>query len=186
MGQSNSKTKSRGAHQSANASQYSLHQTISDPEPPRRLTHISELIEIDQLIGNSPTDTLNTLLTQDLPVDNEPPPVMIQSPSGNILSTQQYMERPDRVMTLEERKNLIRSNTERHIRVHESGEGLRTEALRTGALRVEHSDEARDKKSVFVVARKPVSQPLAEKETLSPKRARTKRRLGCLIFCWSR
>ncbi|MCJ1345669.1 hypothetical protein MMC31_003878 [Peltigera leucophlebia] len=181
MGQVNCKPNFRRAHQPANASQYAPHQAISHPEPPRRLTHISELIDIDQLIrqGSSPTDT------QDLSADDELAPVMIQSPSGNILSPQQYLERPDRVMTLEERKNLIRSNTERRIRVHESREGLRAEALRTGPLRGKSSDEARDKEDVFVVAQEPVSQALAENERSNPKRGPKKRRLGCLDF-WSR
>lgn len=184
MGQANSKAKSRRAHQPANAS---LHQAISHPEPPSRLTHISELIDIDQLIrqASSPTDTPDTLLTKDLPTDDESTPVMIQSPSGNILSPQQYLERPDRVMTLEERKNLIRSNTERRIRVHESREGLRAEALRTGSLRGKSSDEARDKEDVCVAAQEPVSRALAEKERFNPKREPKKRRLGCLDF-WSR
>lgn len=88
-------------------------------------------------------------------------------------------------MTLEERKNLIRSNTERRIRVHESREGLRAEALRTGPLRGKSSDEARDKEDVFVVAQEPVSQALAENERSNPKRGPKKRRLGCLDF-WSR
>lgn len=77
---------------------------------------------------------------------------MILSPSGNILSPQQHFERPDRVTTLEERKNPIRSNTDRRIRVHQSREGLRAEALRTGALHRKSCNEARDKEHVFVVA----------------------------------
>ncbi len=145
MGQAISKANPRRSHQPANASQYALHQAISHPEPPRRLTHISELIDIDQLIRqrSSPTDTPDTLFTEDPTTDDGAAPVMIQSPSGNILSPQQYLERPDRVMTLEERKNSIRSNTERRIRVHESREGLRAEALRTRALRRKSSDEGR-------------------------------------------
>ena len=189
MGQANSKAKSHRAHQPANAS---LHHAISNPEPPRRLTHISELIDIDQLIrqASSPSDTPDTLLPKDLPTDNGSTPVMIQSPSGNILSPQQYLERPDRVMTLEERKNLIRSNTERRIRVHESREGLRAEALRaealrTGSLRGKSSDEARDKEDVCVAAQEPASRALAEKERFNPKREPKKRRLGCLDF-WNR
>lgn len=187
MGQAISKPEPRRSHQPANASQYALHQAISHPEPPRRLTHISELIDIDQLIRqrSSPTDTPDTLFTEDPPTDDGAAPVMIQSPSGNILSPQQYLERPDRVMTLEERKNLIRSNTERRIRVHESREGLRAEALRTGALRRKSSDEARDMEDVFVVAQEPVGQALAEKESFNPKREPKKRRLSCLNF-WSR
>lgn len=178
MGQANSKAKSRRAHQPANAS---LHHPISHPEPPRRLTHISELIDIDQLIrqASSPTDTPDTLLPKDLPTDDELTPVMIQSPSGNILSPQQYLERPDRVMTLEERKNLIRSNTERRIRIHES-----RESLRTGSLRGKSSDEARVKEDV-VAAQEPVIRALAEKERFDPKREPKKCRLGCLDF-WSR
>lgn len=73
MGQAYSKTNSRKAHQPANSSQYALHQAISYPEPPRRLTHISELINIDQLMrqGVIPSDTLDTLCTKDLPIDDE-------------------------------------------------------------------------------------------------------------------
>ena len=191
MGQANSKPKSRRAHQPANVSQSSIHQEISSPEPPRRLNHISELIDIDQLIrqGGSPTNTPDTLFTKGLPTDDEPAPMMIQSPSGNILSLQQYLERPDRVMTLEERKNLIRSNTERRIRVHESRDGLRAEALRAGALQGKSIDEVRDTvrdtEDVFVLAEEPVNQALAEKKSLNPKRKPKKRRLGCLDF-WSR
>lgn len=88
-------------------------------------------------------------------------------------------------MTLEERKNLIRSNTERRIRVHESREGLRAEALRTGSLRGKSSDEARDKEDLCVATQEPVSRALAEKERFNPKREPKKRRLGCLDF-WSR
>lgn len=184
MGQVISKAKPRRSHQPATASQHALHQAISHPEPPRRLTHISELIDIDQLIRqrSSPTDTPDTFFTEDPPTDDGAAPVMIQSPSGNILSPQQYLERPDRVMTLEERKNLIRSNTERRIRIHESREGLRAEALRTGALHKKSIDEARDKEDVLVVAPEPVSQALAEKESFNPKRKPKKRRLSCLNF----
>lgn len=90
-------------------------------------------------------------------------------------------------MTLEERKNFIRSNTERRIRVHESREGLRAEALRTGALRRKKSSdvEGRDKEDVFVLAEEPVGQDLAEEESFNPKRKPKKRRLSCLSF-WSR
>lgn len=110
MGQAISRTKPRRSHQPTNASQNALHQGISRPEPPRPLTHISELIDIDQLIRqrSSSTDLPpdNTLFTEDPTTtdDGAAPPVMIQSPSGHILSPQQYLERPDRVMTLEERK----------------------------------------------------------------------------------
>lgn len=87
-------------------------------------------------------------------------------------------------MTLEERINLIRSNTERRIRVHESRKGLRAQSLRTGALRRKNSDEARDKEDVFV-AQEPVSQALVEKESFNPKRKSKKRRLSFLNF-WIR
>lgn len=179
MGQAISKAKPRRSHQPANASQYVLHQTISRPEPPRRLTRISELIDLDQFIRqrSSPTDTPDTLFTEHPPTDDGAAPVMIQSPSGNILSPQQYLERPDRVMTLEERKSSIRSNTERRIRVHES-----REALRTGALRRKSSDEGRDVEDVFVLAQEPVGQDLAEKESFNPKRKPKNRRLKLLKF----
>ena len=182
MGQAYSKINSRRAHQPANASQSTLHQAISHPEPPRRLTHISELIDIDQLMrqGGIPNITPDTLFTKDLPTDDESTPVIIQSPSGNILSPQQYLERPDRVMTLEERKDLIRSNTERRIRVHESREGLRAEALRGKS-----SDEARQKGDVNVAAQEPAHQPLADRKSFAPKRQPKKHRLGCFDF-WSR
>lgn len=187
MGQAISRTKPRRSHQPANASQYALHQEISRPAPPRRLTHISELIDIDQLIRqrSSPTDTPDTLFTEDPTTDDGAAPVMIQSPSGHILSPQQYLERPDRVMTLEERKISIRSNTERRIRVHKSREGLRAEALRTGALHGKSSDEGRDKEDVFVPAQEPAGQDLAKEESFNPKRKPKKRRLSCLNF-WSR
>ncbi len=55
--------------------------------------------------------------------------MMIQSPSGNMLSPQQYWERPDRKMTLAERKKLIRSNTEKHIRMRGRHEVLAGEDL---------------------------------------------------------
>lgn len=182
MGQAYSKINSHRAHQPANASQSTLHQAISHPEPPRRLTHISELIDIDQLMrqGSIPTINPDSLFTKDLPTDDESTPVIIQSPSGNILSPQQYLERPDRVMTLEERKDLIRSNTERRIRVHESREGLRAEALR-GKSR----DEAREKEDVVVAAQEPAHQALADRKSFAPKRKPKKHRLGCFDF-WSR
>lgn len=187
MGQACSKNNSRRAHQHANASQFALHKAISHPEPPRRLNHISELINIDQLMrqGAIPTDTLDTLSTKYPPAVDESSPVIIQSPSGNILSPQQYLERPDRVMTLEERKNLIRSNTERRIRVHESCEGLCTESLRAGAaLPGKSSDEAQEKVDFMVAAQEPAYQDSADKKSFYPKRKSKKRRLGCLDF-WS-
>lgn len=226
MGQAVSRIKSRRSHQPANASSQALHQhqEISRPEPPRRLTHISELIDIDQLIrhqrsSSSPTDNPpdNTLFTpeettptytDDDRVAAASPVMMIQSPSGNILSPQQYLGRPDRVMTLEERKNSIRSNTERRIRVHEtlSREGPRTEALlraaealRTTEARALHrrkssdDEEGRgDKKEDdgFVPAQEAQEQPvvginnLAEnekKESLNhPKRRKPKPKKGRL------
>ena len=198
MGQAISRTKPHRSHQPANASQDALHQGISGREPPRRLSHFCEIIDIDQLIRQtiSPTDVPpdNTLFTEDPPTtdDGAGPPVMIQSPSGHILSPRQYLERPDRVMTLEERKNSIRSNTERRIRVHESRECLCAEALRTpGALlrgRKSSADEGRDdKEDVFVLAQEPVGPDLANKaESFNPKRKQKKRRLSCCSDFWSR
>lgn len=193
MGQAISRIKSRRSHQPANASQ-ALHHEISRPEPPRRLTHISELIDIDQLIRqrSSPTDTPDTLFTEETLTDDGAASVMIQSPSGNILSPQQYLERPDRVMTLEERKNSIRSNTEKRIRVHKSREALRAEALRTGPLHRQISDEGRHNKedadafSVLAQDEEPVGKNLAEREILNQKGKPKKGRLSCLNFFWNR
>lgn len=204
MGQAISRTKPRRSHQPANASHHALHQGISRPEPPRRLTHISELIDIDQLIRQRSSTT-------DLPPDDSPftedptttdvgaaPPVMIQSPSGHILSSQQYLERPDRVMTLEERKNSIRSNTERRIRFHESREGLRAEATRTPrALLRGRKSSADDKgrvdqgEDVFVLAQEPIGgqDDLANREEIFmnlKRKPKKKRRLSCCSDFWSR
>lgn len=208
MGQAISRIKPRRSHQPTNASQ-ALHHEISRPEPPRRLTHISELIDIDQLIrqrSSPPTDdTKDTLFTEEeAPTTDDGAAasvMMIQSPSGNILSPQQYLERPDRVMTLEERKNSIRSNTERRIRVHESREALRAEALlRTtaGALhrqkKISDEEDRHNKEddadAFFVLAQdeeEPVGKNLAEREILNGQKGKPKKgRLSCLSFFWSR
>lgn len=147
-----------------------------------RLTYISELIDIDQLIcqKSSSTDLSpdNILFTKDLTTtdDETASLVMIQFPSRHILSPQQYLERSDRVMTLEKKKNLIQSNMERRIQVHKSRKGLRAKALCTPRAllrgRKSSADKGRnDKKDVFVLAEESVGPDLAnKKESFNPKR----------------
>ncbi|MCJ1463599.1 hypothetical protein MMC07_002207 [Pseudocyphellaria aurata] len=52
-----------------------------------------------------------------------PKRVMVQSPSGQILTPLEFLQRPDRALTIEERKQSIRLNTASQIRLAEESQG---------------------------------------------------------------
>ena len=100
---------------------------ISTPAAPRHLTRISELIDLQELLVHEselpdPPSSPGSPSSASFPLTAGPSSRLVQSPSGNMLSPQEYMNRPDRIMTLEERKQIIRSNTEKQIQMEEEAE----------------------------------------------------------------
>lgn len=152
MGQTKSKVDPISSHPPASIREISTVEEISTPAPPRHITRLSELIDLRDLFeAESPTPTApnsptfpTSLASTTLPnspnsanfPDSSGSPnslsplttrrsksVMVQSPSGNILSPQEFLQRPDRKLTMEERKQSIRINTENQIQRAESKGG---------------------------------------------------------------
>lgn len=149
MGQSQSKVNPTISHPLASAVESSTAEEISTPAPPRHITRLSELIDLRDLFEadgptpdspdsptspTSPTSSSSPTSTN-FPNSPESPssisplttrrskPVLVQSPSGNVLSPQEFLRRPDRKLTLEERKQSIRMNTEIQIQQQQSSGG---------------------------------------------------------------
>ena len=101
---------------------------ITRPAPPRRIHHLSELINLDELFPSNP-DTLSS--HQDPTTHPKPPSrarTLVQSPSGQELDAYQYLNRADRPLTLQERQARITERLEQESRLE--GE-RRREYLRT-------------------------------------------------------
>lgn len=149
MGQSKSKLGPITSNQHASTEDVSTVEEITTPAPPRHITRLSELIDYNDLFEaesadpdssdspdspispTSPTTPIspNSVNSYTLPgsptsisrlTTRPSKSVLVQSPSGQILSAQEYLQRPDRQLTLEERKMSIRLNTELGIQKHES------------------------------------------------------------------
>lgn len=126
MGQSKSKIHSNASIKLVEPPQTTPCQEISTPAQPRHLTRISELIDLDELFYEEEPSSTTSPESNGSPYSSSPytnrqsKRVIVQSPSGSILSPHEYMQRPDRKMTLEERKELIRSNTRSQIQLREA------------------------------------------------------------------
>lgn len=92
-------------------------QSISYPAAPRTLTRLSELIDPYELFG---ADTISPMISSEASPQASSPAdstkrVMVQSPSGNMLSASEFLERPDRKLTLAERRKAIEERTRHKI-----------------------------------------------------------------------
>lgn len=100
--------------------------SIAYPAAPRTLTRLSELIDPYELLNAEITTTTSTSPVNSSEASQQAPSptnstkrVMIQSPSGNMLSASEFLERPDRKLTLAERKKAIEQRTRQKIETTE-------------------------------------------------------------------
>ena len=129
MGQNPSKFKRSSAGSTeplTSASQYTIAEDpsngITQPAAARRIHHLSEIIDLDDLFpSHQPTSISDMHSAIDAQIKPPKPPArartIIQSPSGQELDAYQYMSRPDRPLTMQERQARITERLEQESRM---------------------------------------------------------------------
>lgn len=102
--------------------------TITAPAPTRQIHRLSDIIDPADILEYE-QDAYSPLGGMDTPTKVNGLPgrrttlggkALVESPSGQKLGYREYVNRPDRLLTLEERKQKIRENTLREIERWES------------------------------------------------------------------
>ena len=83
---------------------------ITNPEPPRKLRRMSELRDLNSIIESANQDIMPSSRSEHADTITQPKQALVQSPSGNVLGHKEFLEYPNRPLTIGERQERIRAS----------------------------------------------------------------------------